>query len=377
MQNQVTQTDTLYKRMYGVVSTDGDFRSPNPHSYRCFVLTGRAPTMNAWYGYTGSIESSPSGGGSPSPGLVPYELSVVGSETQVHSADLAALRDRVLEKMYERLRGNSEIIVDLAEGAQTIRMLRSALKLKKTMADFVVKSLKGRRQSISELSGKWLEYRYGWMPLVYSIYDAADTLGRRIRNKEIILHERASEKRDDSFSYSAGSTVDSRVSYSWDWQHSTRMELGYRFDPIDPTLQALANWTSLNPLSIAWELTPLSFVADWFVNVGDQLRAWENHTIFDTSFRGGYETVSVREVRSGLLAKGGQRPPEYNSEGGLVPKFYGSSEDYGGRSTFVKFDRTFVPMLPRPCGLRVKFDLNAKRFVDAAALTSKQWSRLF
>lgn len=377
MQNHTSYSPTQYKRMYGVKSSAGDFKTPNDFSYQVYELNGTSPVDHAWYGYTGSVIDYPSGGSGPSPGLVPGVLSVVASESPVHYSDEEALRDRLMENMYERLRGNSEIIVDLAESAQTVKMVRNALRLKKTMADFVVKSLRGRRQSISELSGKWLEYRYGWMPLVYSIYDAADTLGRQIRSKEIRLQERGSVRTSDAYSLSYGDTVDSRVSYSWDWQHSTRMEIGYRFNPIDPTLQSLANWTSLNPLSIAWELTPLSFVADWFVNVGDQLRSWENHTIFDDAFLGGYETVSVREVRNGRYSAGGMRPLEYWGNGDLVPKFYGSSSVYSGRAVYKSVNRTRLWSLPRPAGLRVKFDLNAKRFVDAAALTSKQWSRLF
>lgn len=43
-----------------------------------------------------------------------------------------------------------------------------------------------------------------------------------------------------------------------------------------------ATYTSMNPASIRWETLPYSFVADWFVGIGDFLRSCESATIYNT-----------------------------------------------------------------------------------------------
>lgn len=50
----------------------------------------------------------------------------------------------------------------------------------------------------------------------------------------------------------------------------------------------LARWTSLNPASIAWELTPYSFVVDWFLDIGGTLRNFETAVLSQGSFHHGY-----------------------------------------------------------------------------------------
>jgi len=57
---------------------------------------------------------------------------------------------------------------------------------------------------------------------------------------------------------------------------------------LQPDVLKFSQLGLLSPLSVAWELTTLSFVVDWFIHVGAFLRTWEGAS--GTTVRGYYET---------------------------------------------------------------------------------------
>jgi hypothetical protein len=144
-----------------------------------------------------------------------------------------------------------------------------------------------------------------------------------------------------------------------------------------PEGQQIYDWTSLNPVGIAWELMPLSFVADWIVNVSDVLSLWENQVIFANYFVGGYATSSYREEYSYQESGSSSFPmkfyppnPETGEGGGdPMPGTYSSSVFRRGEAVRLAKNRAVLTQLPTPMqGLRIRPEFNAKRFLDAAAL---------
>lgn len=366
------------KVVSGVSSSDGDYVHPRPQSYRIFTCSGPNSEVS-WRGVNGRMVTTVTNRHTPKGvGAVDERISGLMAQYTRVTPPWLTLEERCQEKLYDQLRGNSQLVVDLAEGGQTLSMVRSALNVRRYMAEFARNMIRSPRDSLKTLSSKWLEYRYGWTPLAYSLYEAAENLRKKVQDEELLVKARASQTRSVTGTLTTGTYgTQSYKQHSLTEKSSCRQEIGYRFRPPPPALQQIANWTSLNPLMIAWELTPLSFVADWFVNVGDQLAAWENYTLFSSSFRGGYRTRVVREDRTGSLDYGLEGPtPRYTSAGALVDAFYG----YGGHASlaarWVQKDRVLITELPRPVGFRVTVNLNAKRIVDAAALTSGLWTKM-
>ncbi|ABK60121.1 A-protein [Qubevirus faecium] len=133
----------------------------------------------------------------------------------------------------------------------------------------------------SSASNLWLEFRYGLMPLFYDIQSVMEDFMRV--HKRIAKIQRFSaghgklEKVSDIFYpstyFQLEVTAVLQRRHRWgviyqDTDTFATFDNGRLIPVRDWQTAALA---FLNPAETAWELTPLSFVADWFVNVGDML----------------------------------------------------------------------------------------------------------
>lgn len=115
--------------------------------------------------------------------------------------------------------------------------------------------LSSRNPRSKQASGQWLELVYGWLPLIGDVHT--------LLNFNPFAGDKLSASASERCTYTGhlGSTVHS----------STRTQFGAQVRVTDP-MAGFANQAGLvNPALIAWELTPFSFVVDWFLPVGDQL----------------------------------------------------------------------------------------------------------
>lgn len=388
LRNYVYQRPGVKVEVYGVTSQEGNGKDPNPHTWRRLYEQSAYSYQKSWTGYTGAMiedhhdrNKAVNGVGYPTTelqGLMTLKNASVEQKW-------AALTERNMEKLYGHLRGSNQLVVDFAERGSTIKMVRNALNLKRTMLEFAKEAVvgsKGKRLSGSRrldyLSSKWLEYRYGWNPLIHSIYDAAENLRREIQEEDQTFRVRSVSRDERESILTSGSGETFQLRY-WKCYASFRQEIGVTFRPPDPAVAALANWTSLNPSLIAWELVPLSFVADWFVNVGDQLQEWENYSLYSPLFKSGWQTNTFREDRLGTYKRNDRTEPrpKYLPNGNLATLSYGSCERSMFTSRFSALTRTTLSSLPRPQGFSVRVNLNAKRVADAASLGWGAWRKLF
>lgn len=308
------------------------------------------------------------------------------------------LRDRALAKIYGQLRGNSNLAVDVAESAQTIHMLRKALNVKKGFVSIVnvlinqlppleqpkrrnarlangmaVNKRTGKhatqkaslgpsmgQQRLDYVTGKWLEYRYGWMPLINSCYDAYDNVMREQSAKRQIFVERSANRKEADVTISAKGGCYAFHPVRIEETLRERIRIVYEFMIPD---KGIWDWTSLNPAAIAWDLLPLSHVVDWFFTVGQSLENLENYWLWKAGFIGGYETYTseIEQHRSCTH--------EWNDP---LPGFYGKANRetviYDGSWRQIYKDRTLVTSLPFPGRPRFRVNLGSKQMLDTAAL---------
>jgi len=207
----------------------------------------------------------------------------VGFDADILSAaSLAATRARARISAPDISAG--EALNDLG---QTVQMLKSPLK---GSIDLVKRMLKQRNKTLGKTTASaflasknaWLEYRYGWKPLLMDMDTIVESISaKRSPQKKAYLVARAQENFSRTFEKPFGVTgglprVDS-VSGVVRVERSVRASAGvfycYR-NSMNQKEMAQTLGTRPRDLALsAWEIIPYSFVVDWFVNVGDWLQA--------------------------------------------------------------------------------------------------------
>lgn len=221
----------------------------------------------------------------------------------------------------------------------------------------------GKRNKRSA-SSLWLEWHYGWVPLVTDVYDGLGDM--RASTAPLILTARghARDHGDDVETRTCSFGMTDRVNASVTFNVRVRREIKYsvslRYRVLNTILSDLNSAGIINPLELAWELTPFSFVADWFVNVGDYLRS----TTIGTGLQFLNGTASTLQRTEAVAIGGGYkvsgRSASYHSvEGtGSVQWFYNRHD----------FSRTVISSPPTMSIGFQQTPFTVKRFVSAAAL---------
>lgn len=193
-------------------------------------------------------------------------------------------RNQLLTTAYAEAKEQAmDVSTNLGELPEAIRLLATAKRrllssVQGTVKEYVRRN-KGKgsfwilKNISSDISSFWLEYRYGWRPLV----STAEQLGRSIA--KVRMGDRVMCVGRQSFLATAANpsfTFTSTFSGSPGLLPSTavvrnttitdRASVAMLMSPVDSAFSG----TTLVAL---WELTTLSFVVDWFFNVGDFLSA--------------------------------------------------------------------------------------------------------
>lgn len=112
------------------------------------------------------------------------------------------------------------------------------------------------------ITSAWLELSYGWKPLLGDVSNLAEAIAKRDQPRQRRIY--------------ADHTIDRKVTASPSCAKATgsgkysKSIVAY----IEEVLPTLGDRMGLHdPASIAWELTPFSFVADWVIPIGDYLKA--------------------------------------------------------------------------------------------------------
>jgi len=120
-----------------------------------------------------------------------------------------------------------------------------------------------RLNSSRALANGWLELQYGWMPLLSDIYGSCEFLANKLYRAPR-FKESASSSVSTSYTVRTDISVDAYVLDAFETVHAVKY-VNYFSQEGQHDLAAIG---LINPLSIAWELTPWSFVVDWMLPIG-------------------------------------------------------------------------------------------------------------
>lgn len=113
-------------------------------------------------------------------------------------------------------------------------------------------------------ANNWLELQYGWLPLLQDTHDAAQFLAHQLNYPlQTVVHVHARRK------YESFSPIGS----GWVQFGHIQGQLDLHIKAILKEKDVMALSGLLDPLSVAWELMPYSFVIDWFIPIGNYLSA--------------------------------------------------------------------------------------------------------
>jgi hypothetical protein len=179
------------------------------------------------------------------------------------------LEDQAIIKARLKLKGTKiSLPQNIGERRQTARLISSNLSRLTDMVRSV------RRLRPKDAFSLWLEMQYGWKPLISDSYGAMEALHAREKETSggvttVKAYVRENEKLVYNLSDSANNAVFDFQKLC-DVKHTGHIRLD--FTPSDgPWSGTLAQLGLTNPLELAWELLPWSFVADWFIPIGDYL----------------------------------------------------------------------------------------------------------
>lgn len=274
---------------------------------------------------------------------------------------------------YERLRGKMyddvSLGVDFVEARQSLGMITKAVTtLGLSFSQVLRKDFLGASKTLrmsyapkgvstrKSAANNWLEYWFGWTPLVHDIYDAVKVVNNPLK----------------SFQPTRGTCSDARdvsVTYQDD-QYSSCVAMRYQRYTTGQgaTVKAITNSTYhtleqfglINPLSIAWETVPFSFVADWFGNIGDVLRAHSDFAGMELVNRFIYWNYKIHVYNGIYGPKPGYEVP------GRIPMYFGGVGYFNQRNTYLSGPTLALSRLRLP---------SKERALTAVSLLTQQFSK--
>lgn len=234
----------------------------------------------------------------PDDGLVPY-YQMWGSGDVMNRAMNKAYADFV-DKFQD---GSAQLGSSIAEGREAFEMIgkrgRSLYNayrqlrqgnFKGTLSALSVQPKKKHRNlarnSTSEASALWLEYHFGWSPMLGDIYDAAGVL----LNPALQPPASLTGFGKVMYPYRTAGSNSSSDSYSRKMSFEGMAKATTGGKVVITSLNSVERQRlgMANPAAVAWEVVPFSFVVDWMFSVGNVVGAWTD--LIGTRIESGFQT---------------------------------------------------------------------------------------
>lgn len=322
--------------------------------------------------YSGVSAIGMFGAGAPSLSLDNFPALTESDIRVLYTGALANVRTQGMDlyTFVKEFHKTQEMVTGLA--GRVLKRANDIVKLKK------LHKIKDKKEFINAFSDSWLEYRYGWRILAYEIEDIQalvqrlhDGISIRLRSKKeaVLMNSVRSEKYSSNaldFPYTsggiwAGRGVHTRNIREISEQHGYRLKVGVMIESM------MRSFATIDPIITAYELTPYSFVLDWFFTVQDWLIAVS--PLLDERILHAFKTVERVKTATFKVGPDVKYVNPWRANEVYTP--------YGGSSSFTleHVVRDRILLTPDEQQLKIGYVNNFDRFkaADAAALL---WGRL-
>lgn len=209
-----------------------------------------------------------------------WPISSLGGKAAGYPSDLVNPSPvSLLGLLEEKWKGSKfNIGVTVGEGKESAKMMANRLigisdalvHLKRRNVGAALRELTGQvpprhirrannRLNEFDITGAWLELNLGWTPMIKDIFEAATLIELKERKNRFSVTK-------------AMKGVPLVNGNQYDWQVTGKCEKRTSI-VVDVTRNPtwIEAWGLNDPAGIAWELVPFSFVADWFLPIGNYL----------------------------------------------------------------------------------------------------------
>jgi hypothetical protein len=233
------------------------------------LLLGCAPSFYTEYRLNGS-------------GLYPFVTkeqidgkTVPMAHTIVSSGTLRDLKSEVATEMLnQRGRADSNLYESLAELDKTVGMFKQPIsRISQTLNRAAQAKREGKflGYTVDGVSNLWLAYRYGITPALNDIQGIVDGLKAKTERRRQTTRAKKGFETRKTLSLQ-GTLGILRMDYTVKVTESYTVR-AMSLDEIETSLWENIGFTHKGLITVPWELVKYSFVADWFVNIGDFLGA--------------------------------------------------------------------------------------------------------
>lgn len=196
--------------------------------------------------------------------------------------------NQALTRYYSNLasaEGKFKGLTFAGELKESLNMIRHpARALRNGISDYLSALKRGarnvaKRRRASWVRDTWLEYSFGWLPLISDLDSAIDSFYRS-KSVRPIFEMVKGTGREETASYQARSSIDvgafHTVSYiPRNWEEVYVKFFGiYRSDGSGVPNSHSYGFRPAEFIPTVWELIPYSFLVDYFTNVGNILSSW-------------------------------------------------------------------------------------------------------
>lgn len=319
-------------------------------------------------------------------GVLPFLGLSVGPDGNVLNSALAAAKAKVYKKLagiqtpfqtgvfLGEFRETLHMIKHPAEGLSKLILGEQFMSTKQKLRRASLRNrrpLKGdklRRSLSKAVADSWLENAFGWQPFIKDIESAMGVYNDKLNQVEYIPIRCIGKARESlgaplvndfsiqgfigyrTFDYRSQSCSVYVYGEARNQPHGLKAALGITWGQFVPTL---------------WELLPFSFLADYFVNIGDVLA---NASV---------DIGAVQRLSSTYVNKGEVLTilSDFNYIGTQTPTSYGSAS--GGSPAYKRQNATVVRSeafdISIPPGLTFKFPMTAHKWANMGALIVGLW----
>lgn len=203
----------------------------------------------------------------------------------------------LLGKLKEKIQGSDfNLGIFLAEGNETLHMIAdTAHRIDKSIRALRHGNVAGAARTLLEGTGRkplrpyssmkdlsnrsekafyshWLELQYGWLPLLSDVESGAQFLAHKVLDLPVMRTSVSRRKEIPIawvYEYDSVPGEKKSIASSGAKSHFRRLTVYHKAQA--PSLAQQLGL--LDPLSVAWEKLPWSFVVDWFIPIGQWLNA--------------------------------------------------------------------------------------------------------